>query len=117
MTGRSNVSRVMLSLLLCLAACGPIHGAPPATTQETKAAAFKAAAEEVTQYIQKTYFDSKTGLYAHSLDDHDPEAMWGNGVMLSALVAAAKQQPGIYRPIVSRFFVSLDGYWDTEAPL
>jgi uncharacterized protein YyaL (SSP411 family) len=41
--------------------------------------------------------------------------MWGNGVMFSALVGAAKHEPRTYRPIMDRFFASMDRYWDDKA--
>ena len=43
--------------------------------------------------------------------------MWGNGVMFSALVAAARHEPRVYRPIMSRFFTSMDRYWDSKAKI
>jgi uncharacterized protein YyaL (SSP411 family) len=90
------------------------RGTTSATTRGTPAF-FLLAAKEVTEHIQKHYWDPTTGLYAHSLDDRRPDAMWGNGVMFSALVAAAKHDPRVYHPILSRFFDSLERYWDIEA--
>ncbi len=40
--------------------------------------------------------------------------MWGNGVMFSALVATARHDPAAYRTVMSRFFSSLDRYWDAK---
>src|SRR5918993_5450164 len=90
------IVRVTLSSLLAPAAI--VYGAPPATTQVTRAPLFRSAAEEVTRHIQAKYWDEKTALYAHSTTDGNAEAMWGNGVMFSALVAAAKHEPQTYRP-------------------
>src|SRR5438105_951048 len=99
MTGHRLLA--FLAGLLCIlsAACAPVRAAAQAapstmtqsTTRSAPAISFAAAAREVTDYIQKTYWDSKTGLYAHSTENREPEAMWGNGVMFSALVAAARE--------------------------
>src|SRR5439155_6705605 len=78
---------------------------------------FAAAARDVTAYILKTYWDPTTGLYAHSTEKREPEAMWGNGVMFSALVAAAREEPKTYGPVLAKFFAALDGYWDTQAKI
>lgn len=48
-------------------------------------------------------------------DKRDPEFMWGNGVMFSALVAATRHDPEKYRPRLDRFFASMDRYWDNKA--
>ena len=108
MTGRDPRLRIVAALLLLLAT---------GCTHNDASGSFLAEADEVTRYIQKTYWDPKTGLYAHSLEDRHPEAMWGNGVMFSALVAAAKHEPRVYRPVLSRFFDSLQSYWDIESKL
>ena len=72
-------------------------------------------AREVMAEIQKTFYDTRTGLYAKSTTDTHPDFMWGNGVMFSAVVAAARLEPGHYRPVMEKFFAALDGYWDTKA--
>src|SRR5205823_4593934 len=105
MTGL-NPGRLIVAALMLL---------PSGCTQA--APFFTTAAEDVTRYIQKTYYDPQTGLYAHSLDDRSAEATWGNGVMFSALVAAARHEPRVYRPILSRFFESLEPYWDKQAKI
>ncbi len=67
--------------------------------------------------IQKTYFDEKTGFYAQSTEKHDPEFIWGNRVMFSAVVAAARYEPETYRPILDQFFGAMDRYWDAKAKI
>ena len=115
MTGRDARIMVAAALVVVAMMSGVLPAAAPSTTQSTTPRSFRAAAQEVTQHIQKNYWNPRTGLYAHTLDDRKPEAMWGNGVMFSALVAAAKHEPRIYRPIMSRFFDSLERYWDAKA--
>src|SRR5688500_9897790 len=107
MTGRDVRIMVAAALVVVAMRSGVLPAAAPSTTQSTTQSttprSFRAAAQEVTQHIQQDYWNPRTGLYAHGLDDRKPEAMWGNGVMFSALVAAAKHEPRIYRPIMSRF--------------
>ncbi len=43
--------------------------------------------------------------------------MWGNGVMFSALVGAARHEPGRYRPVMEKFFDAMDGYWDSKVKI
>src|SRR5438132_8547537 len=100
--------RRVISLLLLLILCPRLRAATPATTQSSR---FLPAAQEVIQHIQSTYYDPRTGLYIHDLQKREPEAMWGNGVMFSALVAAAKHDARTYGPIMTRFFTAMDGYW------
>jgi hypothetical protein len=81
------------------------------------AISFPEAARTVTASIQKVYYNEKTGLYAQSLAKRDPEFIWGNGVMFSALVAAARHEPATYRPMLDRFFAAMDRYWDPKAQI
>ncbi len=78
---------------------------------------FAAAAREVIAHVQKTYWNPKTGLYLHSTEKREVEAMWGNGIVFSALVAGAREEPGTYKPVLTRFFGSLDQYWDAKAKI
>ncbi len=100
---------------------GPPTGTPAAAeksaTDDSADAArtsFLEAARAVTASIQGTFYDEKTGLYAQSVTNREPEFMWGNGVMFSALVGAARHEPGTYRPVMERFFGAMDRYWDEK---
>src|SRR5439155_6622654 len=73
---------------------------------------YESAAREVMQHIQTTFSLPDEGLYAHSTTDRNREFMWGNGIMFSALLGAARHDPQTYMPIVTQFFKSMDGYWD-----
>ncbi len=117
MTGLNPRRLVVSALLLLPSGCTRLQAAAPSTNQSGTEAFFAKAADDVTRYIQKTYYDFQTGLYAHSIEDRNPEATWGNGVMFSALVAAAQHEPRVYRPILSRFFESLEPYWDKQAKI
>lgn len=70
---------------------------------------------EVTEYTQKTFWNSGTGLYARSSKDRKPDFMWPNGVMFSALVGASRHEANIYRPVMLKFFTAMDTYWDSKA--
>lgn len=116
-----------LPLLLLQAAIHPLaagqapSGPPPATQEAAsrpeRPTGHLEAALAVTDSIQRRYFDESTGLYAHSPENREPDFMWGNGVMFSALVAAARHDAEKYRPIMDRFFAAMDCYWDGAAPI
>jgi predicted alpha-1,6-mannanase (GH76 family) len=77
---------------------------------------YRAAASAASAFIQKTFWDENAGLY-HPAVPPEPKAlpydfMWANGVQFSALVGAARREPDTYRPVLDRFFRSLDRYWD-----
>lgn len=74
---------------------------------------YASAAREVMDHIQTTFLLPDDGLYAHSVTDRKPEFMWGNGILFSALLGAARHDPQTYTPTVARFFKSMDRYWDT----
>lgn len=115
MTGLSSCLAMLAALVIVTPGCSRLQTAQSSPTRSAPDPFFAAAAQEVTQHIQKTYYDAQTGLYAHSLTNRDPDAMWGNGVMFSALVAAARHEPRVYRPILSHFFDSFEPYWDKQA--
>jgi hypothetical protein len=73
---------------------------------------YEAAAREVMDRVQDDFFLPEDGLYAHSLNDRHVEFMWGNGVMFTALLGAARHDPHTYSPIVEKFFKAMDRYWD-----
>jgi hypothetical protein len=101
----------MLLTLGAFPSIGQVRGPDPLPTD------FLAAAKTVTDSIQKSYALEQSGLYAQSLEKREPEFMWGNGVMFSALVGAARHDPATYQPLVDRFFASMDRYWDTKSKI
>ncbi len=84
--------------------------------QEPISAGYAKKAAEVTESIQKNFWDKKTGLYAAALDKREPEAVWGSGVMFSAVVAAARHDPK-YVGVMRKFFDGLESYWDHAAKI
>jgi hypothetical protein len=108
-------SLVSLASALVLAALSmPSLGQTPSTQSSIS---YADAAREVTADIQKRFYLSERGLYAHSVKDRSPDFMWGNGVTFSALVAAARHDPKTYGPIMARFFTSMNRYWDTKVKI
>lgn len=95
-----------LSLLLT-GMPGPAQQQPPASESLTRAS-------EVTQHIQKTFFNPKTHLYARDTGTAEPDYVWGSGVMFSALVAGSRHEAE-WRPVLGQFFTALDGYWDAKS--
>lgn len=93
----------------------PAVAQPNPTARPTTS--FVESARTVTASIQQSFFSEKTGLYAQSITKRDPEFMWGNGVMFSALVAATRHDPDTYRPVLDRFFAAMDRYWDDKAKI
>lgn len=75
------------------------------------------AAREVMESIEREFFDPATGGYVQARDTREPEFMWGNGVMFTALVAATRHEPEKYRARMERFFGAMDRYWDDKAPI
>jgi hypothetical protein len=85
--------------------------------EQANAPVWRPRAQEVTQYLQNTFWDPKTSLYRRSVTDGNPDFMWPNGVAFSALVAAARHQPQEYGPVLERFFKAMDRYWDTKVKI
>ena len=95
------------------AIAAPASGTPPPAAPDP--GLYGKRAREVMADIQKTFWNARTGLYSKSATDTRPDFLWGNGVAFSALVAAARLEPGHYRPIMEKNFDALDGYWDSKA--
>jgi uncharacterized protein YyaL (SSP411 family) len=88
---------------------------PRANAADPEPGSYGRQAREVMEHIQKTFWNEGTGLYAESETKRHPDFMWPNGVMFTALVAAARHEPETYRPVMERFFTALDAYWDAKA--
>ena len=74
-------------------------------------------AREVTEHIQKTFFDPASGVYFKSLTVRKPDYVWLQSVMFSNLVAAARSQPATYGPLLQSYFKALDAYWDSKVEI
>jgi hypothetical protein len=78
---------------------------------------YEKQAKEVTEHIQKNYFDPQSGVYLKSMTLRKPDYVWLQSVMFSNLVAAARAEPETYGPVLDGYFKALDGYWDTKVKI
>lgn len=74
-------------------------------------------AKEVTEHIQKNFFDPESGVYFKFANSRKPDYVWLQSVMFSTLVAAARNEPEAYGPPLDRYFKALDGYWDSKVKI
>ncbi len=74
-------------------------------------------AREVTEHIQKEFFDAKSGVYFKSMTVRKPDYVWLQSVMFSNLVAAARSDPATYGPLLKEYFTRLDAYWDAKVKI
>lgn len=100
---------VLIAVVIC-----PAFAERPRLLSENKVD-YKAAANEVMRRIEQDYSLGRSGLYTQSINKRHLDFMWGNGVMLSALVGAARQDGAAYSPRLHRFVRALDRYWDSQA--
>jgi hypothetical protein len=96
-----------------------IFCASTVTADDGKAGAgrYGAEAKEVTDYIQKTFLDTKSGVYIRGAGDPKPDYIWRQAAMFSVLAGAARNEPRTYRPLLRPFFNALNVYWDGKAPV
>ena len=74
-------------------------------------------AREVTEHIQKNFYDPQSGVYFRSETVRKPDYVWLQGVMFSNLVAAARSDPAVYGPRLQNYFTALDAYWDSKVKI
>ena len=74
-------------------------------------------AREVTEHIQKTFFDPRSGVYLKSLSIRKPDYVWLQSVQFSNLAAAARTEPETYGPPLEKYFTALDAYWDSQVKI
>jgi rhamnogalacturonyl hydrolase YesR len=74
-------------------------------------------AREVTEHIQKNFFDPRSGLYLRSETERKPDYVWLQGVQFSNLVAAARIEPDAYGPLLPKYFEALDAFWDAKVEI
>jgi len=83
---------------------------------------FHAWGDEALARIRKALYLPNMGLYAEERDfsraaPQHPAFLWGAGVQLSALAAAARVQPSTYMPQMRAYVDALDAYWITAGGL
>ncbi len=91
-----------------LLAAGTLSAAEPAGYLEK--------AKEVSASVVERFELPDSKLYAEEEGRAEPDMMWGNGVMFSALVGAARHDAG-YRRRMHDFFEAMDAYWDDEVKI
>lgn len=109
---KSTTVLVACAAVLLLASSGFAQTTRPAADVQ-----YEPEARQVMAYLQATFWDADKGLYTKSAKDRTPDYVWREAVAFSALVGAARHEPKTYGPILERFFRSLEGYWDTKAPI
>ena len=100
-------------------AAPPAQKPPASPAAETRAfdVDYRARAQEVTDEIQRDFWNPQTGRYSEKPGDKNPAVVWSGGVMFSALIGAARNDQERYRPVLRKFFDALEGYWDRKQPL
>ena len=88
-----------------------------AVTKAAEPNQYAQRAHEVTEQIQKRFFDSQSGVYFKSMTVRKPDYVWLQGVMFSNLVAAARIEPAAYGPLLQKYFTALDIYWDSKVKI
>ncbi len=87
------------------------------TLQAAEPNEYARQAHEVTEHIQKTFYDEKSGVYFKSLKIQKPDYVWLQSVMFANLVAAARNEPDTYGPRLEKYFTALDSYWDDKVTI
>ena len=73
----------------------------------TPAPNYASEAREVTEHLQKVFYDPKTGVYVKTPKDRTPDYVWRQAAVFSAFVAAAAHEPAVYRPVMTKYFHAL----------
>ena len=104
------------SLILAGVLLAPALAAAPAA--DAKPAGYRQQAEEQTDFIQSHFWDAPAHRY-HPNSPMTPgglefDLMWGNGVQLTVLAAAAREDPAKYKAALYDFTDGLTTYWDPQ---
>jgi hypothetical protein len=103
------MSKALLAAVMVLCLAGATRAAEPGR--------YAQHAREVTEHIQKEFFDPQTGVYLKSMTVRKPDYVWLQSVMFSNLVAAARSEPATYGPLLKKYFTALDAYWDPKVKI
>jgi hypothetical protein len=87
------------------------------TGQAAEPSPYANRAREVTEHIQKVFFDPQSGVYCRSVSVRKPDYAWRQSVMFSNLVAATRAEPARYGPLLQKYFTALDAYWDFKVKI
>jgi Glycosyl hydrolase family 76 len=86
-------------------------------TQAAEPSPYARRAREVTEHLQKVFFDPQSGVYFRSATVRKVDYVWRQSVMFANLVAAARAEPARYRPLLQNYFTALDSYWDAKVAI
>ena len=78
---------------------------------------FRRQAIEVTEDIHRKHWMPKVQRYSNKPGSNQADAVWGAGVMFSAIVGATRHEPAKFKPILGKFYDGLEGYWDKQSKL
>jgi hypothetical protein len=78
---------------------------------------FRREALEITEDIHRKHWMPRVQRYSNKPGSNQADAVWGAGVMFSALVGAARHEPAKFKPLVAKFYDGLEGYWDKQAKI
>lgn len=116
-TRKPEVAAAVIPTPVPAVASGPRTAALPSSSETPAPGPYTARAHEVADEIQKDFWNANTGRYSTKPGGGEAVTVWGAGVMFSALVGAARNDPGRYKPVLYRFFEGLNAYWDRKQPL
>ena len=103
----------------------PLTPSPTASSAPPMTAAglnYRAKAQEVTDEIQRDFWDAQTHLYSRSSGGKNPQLIWSGGITFTALVGAARNDPDPYKRILreysTRFKVTgiINSLWEDMNP-
>lgn len=118
-----NESRHLTSLfilvLVPVAAGATPLGSTHEGVSEPTAESLQEWGNEVMQQVQRDYWLDEAGLYAERFrararGNRKPAFMWSAGVQLTALAAAARNDPHGYTTQLTNHIESLSSYWSTH---
>lgn len=109
--------RLILLALLPFLLLQPVAAADPESASATGHSTYAAHAAEVTDYIQQTFLDAKTGVYLKARSNPRPDWVWLQSVMFADLIAASHADHDRYAPLLEQYFTALDIYWDAQATI
>ncbi len=109
--------RLTYLILLSMAFTHAVQAVEPTPVVTTKSAGYAHQAAEVTDYIQQTFLDPKSGVYLKARSNQRPDWVWLQSVMFANLIAASRADHDRYAPLLENYFKALDIYWDAKSPI
>lgn len=112
--GAARIGAVAVVIALMIASVSSA-ALPPASSPADD----EERAQEVMRSLQQRFWigHGQYNYYSDKADDTGPSSSWSNGVALSALNAAMRNNPSFYGPLFSAFMKSMDRYWDFKQDL